>query len=283
MGGYNIAGEDLKKKFVHGNNCKVCDLLAFVNSEDIKEYLMKLDYECSSLEAAWLVYQCNTATMKEKQGAWSWIIKNMPDCEMPARQNCIYRKSLHKFLEGYMNFVKKHELQICADMEMTELSIEEQNLWLYSFDGLWFDFPTPFTKGDIVIDSVKTNNSHQFFQGGAFVLDSISNGLNANEEIKHNGDITDMTACGYFMNKDGCIYYEVMYNYMDLELYHKPLIGMEHLLTAIGNYLKGKLDIALLLNSQYTLMRREMGVEQHPEYYTEDGLRLAGLIEEEFE
>ena len=32
------------------------DILSFVNSKDIREYLQLINYQCDSMQAAWLVY-----------------------------------------------------------------------------------------------------------------------------------------------------------------------------------------------------------------------------------
>ena len=39
------------------------DILRFVNSKDIKRHLKEADYKFTPLEAAWLVYQCQDATV----------------------------------------------------------------------------------------------------------------------------------------------------------------------------------------------------------------------------
>lgn len=42
------------------------DIIRFINSRDIREYLRKCDYQFTALEAAWLIYRCRSATIKEK-------------------------------------------------------------------------------------------------------------------------------------------------------------------------------------------------------------------------
>ena len=59
---------------------------------------------------------------------------------------------------------------------------EDSNVVVFSFEKLWFDFPTPFKKGDIVWapadkDSIRWDND------GAFVLTSLST-WDATEYIK---------------------------------------------------------------------------------------------------
>ena len=73
------------------------------------------------------------------------------------------------------------------------------------FDGLWFDFPTPFKTGDIVWDP---NHSYGFC-GGPFVLTDIClEGIEDERRkgyIRNNADSSDMLAYGYFIDSDAGI------------------------------------------------------------------------------
>ena len=122
---------------------------------------------------------------------------------------------------------------------------EDSNVVVFSFDTLWFDFPTPFKKGDIVWapadkNSIRRNND------SVFVLTSLST-WDATEYIKNKGDITDMNGRGYFLNPDGTIYYECMFNYMDLEYYNGPYELNEKILPALSKFIKGEIEVDLLL------------------------------------
>lgn len=86
-------------------------LYSCVNSKDIRKYLEELDYQFSSLEAAWLVWQCRTISIKEKHRLWKQIIDTMPDCNITKN----YRKyvdtlnnSLHSFLVNYMDLQNEY-------------------------------------------------------------------------------------------------------------------------------------------------------------------------------
>ena len=74
------------------------NVFEFINSKDIKEHLKKTDYKFNSLEAAWLIYQCKSATIEEKHTAWKELIRTMPDCRIEKRMNTIPQESLHGFL-----------------------------------------------------------------------------------------------------------------------------------------------------------------------------------------
>lgn len=84
------------------------DFYNYINSEDIKDYLISLNYRFNSIEASWLVYQSGKYTLEEKISAWNWIIENMPDCEVKERMNCSYRESLHETLKAYINLMRKY-------------------------------------------------------------------------------------------------------------------------------------------------------------------------------
>ena len=88
------------------------DILSFVNSKDIRDYLHEIDYKCDSMQAAWLVYQNFSKSYDEKHEAWQWIIDNMPDCGMPKRRFNVERPSLHAYLKELMEFEDKHRNRI---------------------------------------------------------------------------------------------------------------------------------------------------------------------------
>ncbi len=81
------------------------DFLHFVNSNAVRSYLQEIRYQPTSLEAAWLVYQCETASLEEKCAAWREIIQTLPDCPTNSRTRGIkpeHRDSVHTFLQAYI-------------------------------------------------------------------------------------------------------------------------------------------------------------------------------------
>lgn len=84
------------------------DLYNYVNSRDIREHLISINYQFNTMEASWLVYQSGKHTLEEKIDAWNWIIENLPDCVVQERTNCIYRDSLHNTLKMYINLMRKY-------------------------------------------------------------------------------------------------------------------------------------------------------------------------------
>lgn len=83
------------------------DLFRFIDSKDIREHLRQIGYSFTAPEAAFLVWQCRSVTLKEKIAAWRTIIETMPDCSMVERMNMDAIPSVHKFLEQYIALMKR--------------------------------------------------------------------------------------------------------------------------------------------------------------------------------
>ena len=142
-----------------------------------------------------------------------------------------------------------------------------------AFDGMWFDFPTPFHAGDIVC-SVKDRSR-------PFVLTEIStwdetkvreehyehialergngwiSGRNKKiSRLRVKGDTSDMSACGFGIGSDltgesSWIWKDTfpICSYLDLVYYKEPLSGMNCLLKPLSEFIKGNIGIELLLNA----------------------------------
>ena len=208
----------------------IMDIYSFVNSKDIREHLQKIEYEFNSLETAWLIYMCRAFSYEQKKAAWTELINTMPDCKVPKRLNCIGWNSLHEMLKLYMDSVDR----IVSDFN------EKNDVLHFSFEGLWFDFPTPFKKGDIV--RIPSSKGYH----GGFVLEELST-WNPSEYLVKNGDYTDMSSRGYCVNPNGEVYYDSVINYMDLEYYNGPYKLNEKILPALSKFVKGEIELDLLL------------------------------------
>ena len=336
------------------------DIFRFINSKDIRNHLKKIGYEFSSLEVAWLIYQCYDATIKEKHRAWNELIETMPDCTIEERLNTVSQESLHAFLKNYMAledkylnefydekhadtfddnkpFVFKFEYIYedgskydwdtvfsrfdaiyenimepegdivsirCTKMQLDRLNTwqivyltpsfdilrldpgriendEESDIYWGVFEGLWFDFPTPFQKGDIVWNPRTPDG----FCAGPFVTTGVCLDGIESERVKQNirkgGDTSDMCAGGYFLNEDGSIYQECMSNYMDLEFYEKELTGAQRTLIALSSFLKGEIDPALFARAYHQIVTAGYADDSMPKDYLKSGLILAGLSKPE--
>ena len=80
------------------------DFLNFSNSRAVRRYWKKTGYQPTALEAAWLVYRCETASLEEKCRAWREIPKAFPDCptgSLTGELKPEYKESTHAFLRAY--------------------------------------------------------------------------------------------------------------------------------------------------------------------------------------
>ena len=167
-----------------------------------------------------------------------------------------------------------------TEISASYLADRENDLQSSSFDGLWFDFPTPFKIGDIIHDPASPEFS---FCCGPFVVTSINVDPEKDKRIFENvfksGDNNDMNARGYFQNDDGSIYHEVMNNYMDCEYYRGELVGKRRTLKAMSNFVKHNIDVELFACAYRQIIMEEYAKDSMPKWYTDEGLELAGLAD----
>lgn len=147
------------------------------------------------------------------------------------------------FLEFEKKHLGAHGRSICVrmtpdrqpvflDEEFVLESKEESDLYYNVFFYLHFDFPTPFSKGDIICPAkVKYKNPRAW--DATFAIG----------EKDKNG-----TPTGY-MAEDEYIYFERIYSYMDFELFEGEPRRDRRMLLPISKYLRGEIDLALLLGA----------------------------------
>lgn len=161
----------------------------------------------------------------------------------------------------------------------------EEDLYSDFFDLLWFAFPVPFERGDIVY----RKNKYQPDEHTPIVIDGIvfPHGWDKEEYFakrREFGDTSDMNVWGYAADMEWCSgyhgpYKEVWWNYMDAEYYHEELTGIERVLGLISNWLKGKFgdEVDLLMAGYHHIMLEEMLARSTPGLYTDEALKLAGF------
>ena len=165
---------------------------------------------------------------------------------------------------------------------------EENHRWngISRFFGeLWFNFPVPFKRGDIVY----LKSRYQSDKHSPIVLDSIivPSGEDKEEYIKkrrEHGDTSDMDIWGYAADVEWCngyngIYNDTWWNYMDAEYYREELTGFNRLLKPVSNWLKGEFGdgVDLLLAGYHHIMMEEYLSRAVPVIYTKEGLKMAGF------
>ena len=249
------------------------DIFRFINSRDIREYLKSRNYPFTSLEAAWLIYQCRCATIKEKHEAWQELIQTMPDCAVAERPHTARHESLHQFLKEYirtedeiLDWFFRDEKDAIYNCEFGEyamwcpggeyfdsfqkclkaytdrrlgkmtfkitkqiLNSDQCTYVIFSADneplkfdtswypeggdeilygvlgGLEFDFPTPFTKGDILCES-EVYEMNPSLRADLFVITDLP-ACSKNESYR---DGCRMKVWGFFLKYDGTLQYEDM-------------------------------------------------------------------------
>ena len=56
------------------------DIFRFIDSADIRRYLVKIQYRFSTEEKMLLIWYCKSATLNEKIAAWQEIVGYVPSC-----------------------------------------------------------------------------------------------------------------------------------------------------------------------------------------------------------
>ena len=182
--------------------------------------------------------------------------------------------------DEYMIFTFDTQQRVLTiDAGTTLLPKPDETVYLESFDGMWFAIPHPFHKGDIVCESDSDGRCHSAESGlcdGPFVLLGTS-ADNPSPRTIANGDNSDMNGYGYFQNEDGSLYYEVMWNYLNLEHYRGELTGRRRILTAMSNYLKDEIGHDILVRAYHYIMMEEYLNSIRITDITDEGMKLAGL------
>lgn len=132
-----------------------------------------------------------------------------------------------------------------------------------SFEAMWFAFPTPFRRGDIL---TLVDDANQIF-----VLDSLCTWDNAamrendlpdrmpytrrdaskmQSHLHKLGDTSDMSACVYSLaeNFELCRSHGGWPDYLDLEYYRGPDTDEVKGLKAVACYMRNKCDVSLLMD-----------------------------------
>lgn len=336
------------------------DFYQFVNSRDIREHLRKLNYQFSSIEAAWLVWHSHNHSLNEKHKAWQEIIDTTQDCEIKERLNTDYHPSLHQFLieimEADRNCVEAFckgdhsavfsysyclpgkerdreeyntlfsNLEHCLNAAIDDIKNEcdnkpgeylkdckikvlkrwidraeddvllhfnmDKSVWFiwsviphkpevdyYGLDGMWFNFPTPFQKGDVIVSAIGNHKN-------PIVLLEIATEHKRAEYWAKRGDYTDMSVLGYMLcgetnELDRCLFVDWDSTYMDMEYFRGELTGAERVLYPLSNLVKGKISLDLFANA-YHIILHEQSIDVLKDLYTDEGLGLAGLKECKF-
>ena len=164
-------------------------------------------------------------------------------------------------LECYSTFLEKHESKIH-----------------HAFKAMWFEIPTPFKKGDILIDAnvLLYKNSHE----NVFVLENLVHWDERwRERNKADGDASDMIGWGYWLDSDGSVYWESAHDYQDLEYYRGELHGKARTLLAISHFIKYEISLHLLMDAYYVICNGKEGFNE--QCLTKEDRQLIELLKKD--
>ena len=179
----------------------------------------------------------------------------------------------YKLYSSYVSFRDAQEQEsIIFDKKLRPIDIEPayvsegEKRYLnpsYGFYEMWVAIPTPFRKGDIVMD-VDIYDDH-CKKHLPFILDRIpywckdaDNGDDCEQEVERllnlGVDWTDMQEGVYFQDQNGEIYWDHAFHYLDLEYYRDELVETEQFLLAVSNAMQGKISTEALLYSHHAIL-----------------------------
>ena len=164
---------------------------------------------------------------------------------------------------------------------------EEEDDLLFAFEGMWFDFPIPFKKGDVLFNRYYNTNCFgtRHFDGDFTDLYAVvSTGLDGwSEKAKKwffegsSGDGSDMVFHGYAQMSNGSLYTESFGNYMDYEFYNGDFKGKQHLIKLISNRLKDIINDELFVTVYHQILCEERAKDDIPFLYSRETLEFAGV------
>lgn len=182
-------------------------------------------------------------------------------------------------------YFDKRKSSIYADFVVEDkasklVDIFEENNDFLDIDNIFLNIPTPFKKGDILISKNKTIKNCKEY-GKIFVLDYLCTWKDNLEKIlaKGNYDSSDMIGYGYGLIDENSTDFVMDHklDYDSFEYYDGELKGNNRILKDISSFLKGKISLDLFIHA-YDAFKAE-NARKLPDYYTDEGLRLAGFTE----
>lgn len=192
----------------------------------------------------------------------------------------------YKVSKKYIDSEKCIDVTFNRDMEIMSVFIsyfdDVDNIQDF-LDYFYFSFPLPFKKGDIL-----TDNTHYFTYRDStvvFVLDELlDNDPSYRNKHLEFGDCSDMIAlCYQQYGEEGKIIYDHRHNILDYEYFRGELDGRKRTLKSISAYLKGEINLELLLIAYHQIIMEESVNISRADinWFTKDALEEVGLSEKE--
>lgn len=190
---------------------------------------------------------------------------------------------MHIHIKRQLLSAPNRSMTVCLNNKLEVMDIDafrcplterEQEL-LGAFEGMWFAFPTPFRRGDLVCQKHSLKAWH-CPQNVCYVLDSIATWTN--REMQENvfwrrrsdtkdmdrlhqillkdGDVTDMSFSAYRV-EDGQIIFDNVGWYLSLERFDGTLTGEQRALYPLRDLLNGKIRPDMFLDALRVLRTDE--------------------------
>jgi len=145
-----------------------------------------------------------------------------------------------------------------------------------AFDYMWFNFPVPFQKGDIICNKY-WDGQYRLCDGPVTITGTTYDYCKKHPDYR-GSDTTDMNVWGYFLAESGNVYAEVTDRLMDFEYYRKELRGYERQFRLLSSFLKGEINEELLLRCGQKIMLEEMAKNLWVGDITDEYLTKAGIV-----
>ena len=207
-----------------------------------------------------------------------WLYRTAQDClddvngEAPGRELVVVE--VKKYWIGAVDVIVA---QMRADGTVMSLYdegwTEEEFYLMWGFQALWFDFPTPFRYGDVLVrknspflgeveqprpfvlillntwgkeEALKMGESEERAEGFEMLLN----------RLREVGDMYVRSASGFLL-KDGSLQRDDIERYLDFEYCREELKGEERILKALSLHGKGEIGTELLLKTYHIVFMEE--------------------------
>lgn len=197
------------------------------------------------------------------------------EIEDAAQKNLGYITKRHIGSEQYERVVISSDGVIVSFLESTCGLLD-------LFDDIWVQIPVPFKKGDLLCcinEFGWQNPAAPSYE--VMVLSNVCYQNRSEEQLKQllrSYSSMDMTAFGYWLEKNGKIYCECTHEYHNLEYYRGEIKGDLRLLKALSAHTKGEIDTEMLLFVFDAVQREHAMKETFPgwdfekRYYAKAGI-----------
>ncbi len=122
-----------------------------------------------------------------------------------------------------------------------------------SFNNMWFAFPTPFQRGDILVSShfrektifvlkdLSTWNTEEMLAQGISPKNAAFGDRHV-ESLRRNGCAMDMNAVAYCVNNSGHLFWDWVFDFLSFEKLREPLSGNDMILLPLSRVMKGEIN-----------------------------------------